>query len=518
MNPDDDADRPRFRNLALEPRPGDVESPGDMDSHRTYPWTPTDDDQLPEDEERTNDDEPVPVFDLPDHPTWQPRSRLDPQPTLAETPRRELPWLWPGRIPLGRVTLLVGDPGVGKSLIALDVAARVSTGRPWPGDCPEFAASAEQIGTVPLAQESSIEAGVEDNDASAEPSPPKLAPRASQLAPPPSPSSVLLLSAEDDPADTIRPRLEALGADLARIVALPPNWSPDDPTGLHDVPSVLADLRPPAERPPAPRPLDLRRDVAELEKLVVQRRDVRLVIIDPLTAYFGGVENSNHEVRRVLMQLGKLAARRRLAILAICHLRKQRGSALHRTTGSLAFAAVARAAWLVAQDPHDPDRRLLLPIKNNLAAAESGLAFTIDGAGNPLPPGEGGVREPGDAADAPVIRWNPEPITLSADEALSPAKAPMGRPTFERDDAIRWLQQALAEGAKPSADIRRAAEANGIRQTTLCRAFRELGGEAVRIGFGLLGEWYWRLPGVGEQNPDPPTLDDLWRNLRENSP
>src|SRR3954466_15423127 len=52
-------------------------------------------------------------------------------------------WLWPDRIPLGRITLLVSDPGLGKSLLALDIAARISTGRPWP-DQEQGAGSTEQ--------------------------------------------------------------------------------------------------------------------------------------------------------------------------------------------------------------------------------------------------------------------------------------------------------------------------------------------------------------------------------------
>src|SRR5208337_2012961 len=74
-------------------------------------------------------------------------------------------WLWPGVIPAGKLTLLVGDPGVGKSLLTLDIAARVTRGRPWP-DCSAACAIGE----------------------------------------------VILLSAEDDPADTIKPRLLAAGA------------------------------------------------------------------------------------------------------------------------------------------------------------------------------------------------------------------------------------------------------------------------------------------------------------------
>src|SRR5512135_1965741 len=53
---------------------------------------------------------------------------------LNEVTPEYVDWLWPGRIPLGSLTLLVGDPGVGKSLLVADLAARVSAGRPWPDD------------------------------------------------------------------------------------------------------------------------------------------------------------------------------------------------------------------------------------------------------------------------------------------------------------------------------------------------------------------------------------------------
>jgi hypothetical protein len=51
---------------------------------------------------------------------------------LGRLARRPVEWLWPLRVPLGKLTLLVGDPGCGKSLLALDMAARVTRGA---GDC-----------------------------------------------------------------------------------------------------------------------------------------------------------------------------------------------------------------------------------------------------------------------------------------------------------------------------------------------------------------------------------------------
>jgi len=398
---------------------------------------------------------------------------------LADLASQNVDWLWPGRIPIGKVTLLVGDPGVGKSLVALDIAARVTRGAPWP--------DASECG-VANGEGGMNAAAAPDSDVPIPPSPFLL---------PPSPASVLLLSAEDDLADTVRPRLEAAGADCSRIVALPGAAGSDfaDPAypqcGLISERGIAAPLHHLATTRQRAGDFD------QLNRVLDSRPDCRLVIIDPLSAYLGrGVENFNPEVRRWIAPLAALAARRRLAVLAVHHLRKQQASALHRTMGSLAFVAAARTTWLVAPDPADAQRRLLLPVKNNLAALGGPLSFAITTGPD----------------EQPVIEWSREALAVTADEALRPPKQqkqPVGRPSFERDDAVRWLQQALAEGAKPAPQIERRAVAHGLRVITVRRAFRELGGEAVRIGFGPLGEWYWRLPGVGEQQPKP-TLDHLW--------
>jgi hypothetical protein len=51
---------------------------------------------------------------------------------VADHPAVPVEWLWPNRIPLNKLSLLVGDPGLGKSLIALDIASRVTRGAAWP--------------------------------------------------------------------------------------------------------------------------------------------------------------------------------------------------------------------------------------------------------------------------------------------------------------------------------------------------------------------------------------------------
>jgi transcriptional regulator with AAA-type ATPase domain len=57
---------------------------------------------------------------------------------LSEIETQQLTWLWENRIPQGKITLLEGDPGMGKSLLALDIAAHVSTGRPMPATNQNF--------------------------------------------------------------------------------------------------------------------------------------------------------------------------------------------------------------------------------------------------------------------------------------------------------------------------------------------------------------------------------------------
>jgi hypothetical protein len=250
---------------------------------------------------------------------------------------RPVDWLWPQRIPIGKVTLLVGDPGLGKSLVALDIAARVSTGAPWPDE----------------QHRDSTQSAIRDPQS--EIANATLAPNSSLLAP----SSVLLLNAEDDLADTVLPRLEALGADCDRIIAIP---------------SFLGSSRDGS----VSRDHELKRDLARLRSLLDTLPDCRLIIIDPISAYLSGNGNTSGEVRNLLTPLSELAHTRRLAIVAVSHLRNQQGSAIHRTMGSLAFLTAARAAWVICEDPANSDRRLLLPVKSNLAGRTDGLAYNVE--------------------------------------------------------------------------------------------------------------------------------------------
>jgi hypothetical protein len=274
---------------------------------------------------------------------------------------------------------------------------------------------------------------------------------------------VLLINIEDHFHNTIRPRLDALGADCSRIIA----WtyvSGELLEGSH----LFA----------------LTSDLDRLSTLIRAMPDCRLVVLDPITAFLGdSSDQSSADVWKLLSALASLARKRNFAVLAVSHLRKKEGAAIHRALGSLAFVAAARAVWTLAKDPADANKRLLLPLKNNLAPDAGGLAFTIE------------THEPTHAA---VIRWLPETVEARADQIIAPNRQ-MGRPDGERQFAKEWLRRELEQGQTPVRKVREAAEAHGITWGTLRRAFRELGAEAVFKRHDGRIRWDWKLSVIGAQ-------------------
>lgn len=327
---------------------------------------------------------------------------------LADIEPEALAWLWPGRIPMGKITIIAGDPGLGKSLVTLDLAARVSTGADWPDGAPNAAGKA------------------------------------------------VILSAEDDPGDTIRPRLDAAEADVRH---------------LHMFDGVVEGG--------VERPVTLG-DVDALDRLLRDLGGVRLVVVDPISAFITGRTDThrNSDVRALLRPLADLAARHRVAIVGITHLAKTGGSAIYRPIGSIAFVAAARAAWAVARDPENEARRLFLPIKQNLEADHGGLAFRIEAA-----------------SDVPRVAWESGAVFVAVDDALSPPQ-PDGEHS-ERDEAAHWIEETLADGPVPVENLRRAARLAGLSWATLRRAKSTLGVKALKVGFGKGAHWVWHLR-VGE--------------------
>lgn len=354
---------------------------------------------------------------------------------LADVTAERVRWLWPGRIARGKVTVLAGHPGLGKSQVTASLAAILTTGGLWPVD------------------RTRAERG-----------------------------AVVILSAEDDAADTILPRMLAAGADVRRVHVLDAVHAAD------------------ASGKPCERAFDLTRDVGALAALLDDIGDVALVVIDPITAYLGAVDSHrNAEVRAVLAPLSDLAARYGVAVLGVSHLSKGGGNdALLRVTGSLAFVAAARAAWLVAKDPDDPARRLFLPMKNNIGPDAAGLSFRIESA------------TVADGIATSCVAWNADPVSLTASEALS-ADGRQGDADDapQRAEAEQWLLDALAVGPVVVEELKRRARADGVAWRTVERAKKALGVPARKHGFGAEGRWALELPTDIDRHHRPPTQNDV---------
>jgi hypothetical protein len=296
-------------------------------------------------------------------------------------------WLDRGRIPLGKLTTLDGDPGLGKSTLLLDYAARVTRGDSNPDG---------SVGDL---------AG---------------------------PAGVVLLVCEDDLPSTVRPRLEAAGADLSRIVAL----SRIRAKGAERLPT-LADLH-------------------AIEDAVAQV-DARFIVIDPLMAYVPGRIDSNkdQEIRHVLAELAQLADRTGAAAVFVRHLVKQdRSHPMYRGGGSIGIIASVRSGLLVARDPEDETgrRRVLAPTKCNLAAEPLALAYHVEST----------------ATGVAKIVWEGA-VQRTASELLEqPGLGDRSESALEKAKDI--LRQALADGPRAATLVEEAAEKAGIAKRTYWRA------------------------------------------------
>ncbi len=352
---------------------------------------------------------------------WQPAATVEPESDavlvkMSTIKAERVSWLWLDRIPLGKLTIVCGDPGLGKSLVTIDIAARVSSGRPFPG--------CETV-SVPA-------------------------------------SEVVLLSAEDDPADTIRPRLDAAGANVKRI---------------HLLKGVAS------QTPNCPATFNLENDLPSLVSALKQNPNVRLVVIDPVSAYLGKVNShQNSDVRALLGPLADVAQRYRVAVVVVSHLNKGvGGKAMYRASGSLAFVAASRSAWLVTDDRDDSNRRLFLPLKNNLARTQgTGLAYHIK-----------------EKKAVPVVVWSNKPVEKSADDALSESEGPRSKRPI--DQAIEFLRGRLANGQQPASTVEKEADEQGISPATLRRATKLLCLQRRKKGFGKQATWIWQLPTKGTQ-------------------
>jgi hypothetical protein len=355
--------------------------------------------------------------------------------SLADIEAQEVSWLWPGYVPLGHVTLVAGRPGVGKSFLCLDIAARVSTGRYWPG---------------------SIDRALE--------------------------GMAIMITSEDDPASVIRPRMEAAGAKLHKIILLRGTIITNPEGKRHKVPFTLADV-----------------DI--LRQTLLQAQDCRLVIIDPVGSYLGQVDAfRDNEVRALLEPLAQLAGEFQVAVVIVTHTRKALAAfADDMPLGSRAFVGLARSVLHVCTAPDNPERRLLLPGKMNLAGRQPGLAFRI--AGTPA-----------------RLEWESDPVwDMRADDVVCGMgrQSDRGPEPEARARAAEWLADLLRPGPMAVAAIQAEAKAAGLAWRTVRRAQEGLGVVVRRRGFGSAGTWEWALP-IGGHPPIDGQVSPIDGQVSEN--
>ena len=338
---------------------------------------------------------------------------------LSAVAVRSVRWLWKPFVPLGKVTVLAGPPGISKSMLTALLAGWVSRG--------------EIDGDVRSA-----------------------------------PAAVLLASAEDDPEDTVKPRLLAAGADVERVHLL--DLRETTPEGEH-----VAGL------------IQLPRDAADIAG-AVRETGARLVVLDPVVAFLDPDHSaySEQEVRAALAPLKTLAEAEGCAVLVVMHLNKRDGSdPLRRIANSGAFTALARSVLLLGPDPEAEGeqvdrRRVLTAVKGNVGpVGTAGKLLEIEPTTVPAENGE-----TIETARLHVIGNT----TARAEDLLG---EPEDRSAL--GDAGRFLRDLLMDGPVLVREVKSAAGDAALGWRTVERAKARIGAKAVKLG-GPGSPWAWALP------------------------
>lgn len=326
-------------------------------------------------------------------------------------------WLWPGWLARGKLQILAGAPGTGKTTIAIALAATVSSAGRFP------------CGT------------------------------------PANRGNVLIWTGEDDPADTLAPRLVASGADLANV---------------YFVRGTVEDGE--------PRSFDPGRDIGLLLNEAKRIGNVQLLVVDPVVSAIVGDGHKANDVRRGLQPLVDLGHSLDCAVLGITHFSK--GSSgrdpLERVMGSQAFGALARVVLVAAKEVTSkddaPTRRFVARAKSNIGPDGGGFDYQL--LQTELDHHEGVV--------AAYVEWKGA-IQGSARDLLGAAEVedPVGEDGSERDDAKLFLMSILADGPVPVKRIKADATGAGYSWRTIERAKRDAGIEARKLG--LKDGWVWAL-------------------------
>jgi putative DNA primase/helicase len=349
---------------------------------------------------------------------------------------RPIHWLWPGWLAKGKLIILAGAAGTGKTTLALGLAATVTTGGRWPDGL--------------------LCAGS---------------------------GNVLVWSSEDDPADTLKPRLMACGADVRNVYFV---------QGVTD--SITGELL----------PFDPARDIPTLTAAVSAIGGASLLLIDPIVSAVAGDMHRANDVRRGLQAVVDFAVGQDCAVVGITHFSK--GSAgsspQERVIGSQAFGALARTV-IVAAKEEDSEARVLARAKSNISVDDGGVRYHIEPCTL-----ESGI-------ETTRVVWG-DRIEGTARDILGAIEAPQTEESSEQEDAAEFLRGLLADGPVPSKQVKADADGAGFAWATIRRAQKSIGAEAYRAGDGIgaKGAWFWRL---ARRRQDAKVLTDSPKVLIENS-
>lgn len=335
----------------------------------------------------------------------------------AELTPQPVRWLWQYWLALGKLHILAGAPGQGKTTIALSMAATVTIGGRWPDGsrC--------------------------------------------------DPGNILIWSGEDDPADTLLPRLLAAGADRERC---------------HFIKGAMRDGE--------VVPFDPARDLQQLREEIDRIGGIRLLIVDPVVSAVTGDSHKNTEVRRALQPLVDMADACNCAVLGITHFAKggQGADPAQRVVGSVAFTAVARIVMVAAKvkGEEGQDARILARGKSNIGPDDGGFEYHLVQC-EPIP-----------GIPASCIGWG-KAVQGTARELLTDPDAPQceQEETSAKDVAIDFLVEILKDGSAPSKYVETEAKAAGVSWATVRRAADAIGVKKRKLN----DAWYWFKPNLLNQ-------------------
>ena len=229
----------------------------------------------------------------------------------------------------------------------------------------------------------------------------------------------------------------------------------------------------------------LQRDLDALENMLEKHTGIKIILIDPITAYMGDgsrrIDNhSTTDVRSVLSPFAMLAERRSVAVLAITHPPKASGgTAMHSAfIGSQGYIAQSRIGLFAAEEPDAEGRCVLLGVKNNLGPKASGRGYSI------------ATKQISNDIIAPYVLWDDGPVDLTADELVAAASSPSRNSKL--NEAKVFLRGFLDAGPRPAEEVTGRAKDLNIAEKTLRRAADGIA-HIERIGFGKDGQWLWRL-------------------------